>query len=174
MQPFIIPLNGLAQGRSEFRVSADSEFFGSFENSEILDAGVQVAVSVEKAGRYVGVDCRLEGTVTVECDRCLGRLVLPVERTVLLSVKFGQESSEETGMTESGREIVFLPEADTDLDLSQIVYDYVCLSLPMLRVHPEGGCDPETVKYLSSETEGSPAPQTENSPFAALKDILGK
>ena len=54
---FIIPLNGLAAGETRFSWHAGKEFFDSFENTEILDADVDIEVRVEKSGRYLGVDC---------------------------------------------------------------------------------------------------------------------
>ena len=133
-----------------------------------------VRVLVEKSGRYVGVDLDIEGTVVVACDRCLGELELPVSVHPAFSVKFGEAPEDESSATDGDREIVFLPESDTDMDLSQIVYDYVCISLPMSRVHPEGECDPGTVKYLHSEDEGNveEAEVQADSPFASLKDLL--
>ncbi|MCQ2139986.1 MAG: DUF177 domain-containing protein [Bacteroidales bacterium] len=150
------------------------EFFGSFDNSEILDADVSVDVFVEKSGKYIGVDGVLSGTVTVQCDRCLSDLSLPVDVDFKLSVKFGEEPLEALPAENGEREIVFVPEDDTDLDLSQTIYDYVCLSLPMQRVHPEGECDPETVRFLSVETDEAEeeAAAPVESPFAALKDLL--
>ena len=170
MQPFIIPLNGLPAGESFFRWEAEEEFFASFENSEILDADIAAEVVVIKSGKYIGVDCHIEGDVTVECDRCLADLVIPVDVTFKQSIKFGPEESETSDASEGEREIVFLPEDDTDLDMSQVIYDYTCISLPMQRVHAEGECDPETVKYLCTDDEEAGA-QEEN-PFAALKAMI--
>ncbi len=174
-EDFIVPLNGLAQGRKEFRWSVGGEFFDHFENSEILDAGLDVVALVEKSGRFIGVDCEAEGTVKVTCDRCLEDLTLPVSIGFKLSVKFGTEPSDEGSAVEGDREIIYLPETDSDLDLSQIVYDYVCLSLPVQRVHEEGGCNPEALKYLNSEDDEAPLEQREaQTPFASLKDLLEK
>ena len=169
---FIVPLNGLAQGRTEFFRSVGKEFFERFENSEILDAGLDVEVDVEKSGRFIGVDCEIDGDVTVTCDRCLGDLRLPVSTGFALSVKFGDPGS--AGEAEGEREIVVLPVTDADLDLSQTVYDYICLSLPVQRVHEEGGCDPDTVRFLSSEDDEEPVQKDSSTPFAGLKDLLGK
>ena len=174
MQPFIVPLSGLAPGKTHFRWHAEGQFFSAFENSEILDADLVVDVWAEKSGRYAAVDLGIEGTVVVECDRCLGDLELPVSVHPSFSIKYGEESEEQSSETEGGREILMLPETDADLDLTQVIYDYVCISLPLSRVHPEGECDPETVKYLHSDEEGGeeePAAPAE-SPFAALKDLL--
>ena len=169
----VIPINSLAQGRTEYSWHADREFFASFDSEDIVDASLDVDASVEKSGRYIGIDCRICGHVTVQCDRCLGDLEIPVDTTVRFSVKFGQEPEMGTRGNDDEREIVFLPEDDTDLDMSQIVYDYTCLSLPMQRVHPDGECDPETVKYISSgEMEQTEETEAVESPFAALKTMI--
>ena len=169
---FIIPLNGLAAGESRFSWHVGKEFFEAFENAEILDADIDVLAMVEKSGRYVGVDCEIDGTVTVACDRCLEDLLMPVSADVMLSVKFGDEESSED-CQEGEREIVFVSEGDAEMDLSQIIYDYVCLSLPMQRFHAEGECDPNAVKYLTGEgMEEDSVKEDSNNPFAALKGMF--
>lgn len=169
LQPFVIPLNGLTQGGSQFSWTADGQFFGNFDNSEILDAGLAVEAHVEKASRYIGVDCRISGEVTVQCDRCLDDLRLSVDTGFKLSVKFGEEQ----GSADAGdREIVMVPEGESDLDLSQFIYDYVCTSLPMHRVHADGQCNPEVMKYLNKEADAVEDEPVTDSPFAALKNML--
>ncbi|MDO5442681.1 MAG: DUF177 domain-containing protein [Bacteroidia bacterium] len=164
----------MAVGKSQFRWHAEGQFFSGFENSEILDADIDIDVIVEKSGKYIGVDLDLDGTVTVECDRCLADLQLPVSASPRFSVKFGEESENDKLTAEGEREIIFLPESDTDMDLSQVIYDYTCLSLPLSRVHEDGECDPETVKYLSTGTDAGPDRSEKNveSPFEALRSLL--
>lgn len=171
-----VPINGLSQGRKEFRWRVGKTFFDHFENSEILAADLDVEVSAEKSGHFIGIDCDVTGDVTVACDKCLEDLRLPVETGFRLSVKFGQEPADSSDAAEGEREIVWLPESDADLDLGQIVYDYVCLSLPVQRVHPEGECNPEAMRYLSSEDEQSGDSQCRDAslPFASLKDLIDK
>jgi len=127
LQPFIVSLVGLPTGRSEYFWKAGIEFFATFGNQDITDADIDVRVTVVNRGATVLVNCDIEGSVTVPCDRCLDDLEIPVET-----------SFEET----------YVPEGE-NLDLSQDVYDFVCIALPMQRVHEEGGCNSETVKYLS-------------------------
>ena len=69
MEEYIIPLNGLPVGKKSFSWHAGQEFFGRFDNADILDADLSVEVMVEKSGTFIGVDCSLEGTLTVPCDR---------------------------------------------------------------------------------------------------------
>ena len=166
---FIFPLNGLAPGRNSFRLRAGKEFFESFENPEILGADLSVAVSIERTGHDFEVDCDLEGTVTVACDRCLEELVVPVDEHPRLRFRFGTEPGEDDGL----RELVSLAPSATELDLRQVVYDYACLAVPLHKVHPEGGCNPDTLRYLSSSEECPEAPaEAADSPFAGLRDLF--
>ena len=169
---FIIPLNGLAAGESRFSWHAGKEFFEAFENTEILAADLDIEAVAEKSGRYLGIDCEVDGKVVVECDRCLEDLDIPIETDIMLSVKYGSEENSEDHQ-EGEREVLFVPQDEAELDLSQIVYDYVCLSLPMQRVHEDGGCNPEALKYYSGEEgEAKAEPEDQNNPFAALKGMF--
>ena len=174
MDLILIPLNGLPAGKTPFFRHVGKEFFETFGNSEILDADLDVRAEVEKSGSYLGVDLQMTGTLTVACDRCLEDLRMPVDETVLLSIKFGPEPADgDAEVKEGDRETVYLPADGSDIDLSQTVYDYACLALPMQRVHPDGGCNPAAVRYLT--LEGEPEPQEPaDSPFAALKGLLEK
>ena len=152
MDSFIIPLNGWAAGEREFRFHADTEFFQKFDNTEILDADVNAEIRVTKEGmQKVEAVLRLQGTVTVPCNRCLEPVVIPVEA--------------------NPSEVLAPGEEEVDWDLSQAVYDYVCLSLPLQRVHPEGECNPDTVRFLSRRERGNEEAAS-NSPFAALKGLF--
>ena len=127
LQPFVVNLNDLGRGVSSLAQSAGKEFFESFGNQEILDADIKVQASVNNRGVSVDVQAEISGTVTVLCDRCLEPLEIPVE---------------------TGFEETYAPEG-AELDFSQEVYDFVCIALPLQRVHEEGKCTPETTKYLS-------------------------
>ncbi len=176
MDLMIIPLNGLPAGKSDFSWHAGKEFFESFGNSEILDADLEVRAGVVKSGNFLGIDVEICGTLTVACDRCLENLDMPVDETVLLSVKFGEEPADgDADAAEGEREILYLPSDGGDIDLSQTVYDYSCLALPMQRVHEAGGCNPAAARYLSLDDEMPQEPKEPgDSPFAALKGLFDK
>jgi uncharacterized metal-binding protein YceD (DUF177 family) len=169
---FIIPLNGLAAGESRFSWHAGKEFFESFDNTEILAADLDIEVVAEKSGRYLGIDCEVDGKVVVECDRCLEDLDIPIGTDIMLSVKYGSEENSEEHQ-EGEREVLFIPQDEAELNLSQIIYDYVCLSLPMQRTHGPGGCNPDAMKYYSApEGHDNFNEEGEMNPFAALKDMF--
>lgn len=175
---FIIPLNGLKPGKTSFSWHVGKEFFRRFGNTEISDADIEVSAVAEKSGSYLGIDCNMEGCLTVPCDRCLEDVTLPVSAKARLSVKFGSEpvSSEETVVGDEEREVIYLPEDGSDMDMSQTIYDFAYLSLPMQRVHEDGGCNPAAIRYLGGEAQedsGSPEDGEDDTynPFSVLKGL---
>ena len=44
--------------------------------------------------------------------------------------------------------MILLDGSSSEIDLGQIIYDYVNLSLPIKKVHPEGECDPVMMEKL--------------------------
>ena len=127
MQPFEIPVKGLKNGKNVFHGHSDGSFFAGFGNSEILDADLAIEAEVDFEDYSLSVACRIDGSVVVACDRCLEDLTLPV-RTAFARDDYGDVRI---------------------LDLSQDIYDEVCVSLPLRKVHPDGACNAETLKYLS-------------------------
>lgn len=170
---YLIPLNGLASGRKDFLWKAGKMFFEDFGNEEMLDAALEIAAEAEKSGKEVHVDCRISGTVTVLCDRCMDELVLPVDTEAKISVRYGTAPEVMSGEDEADgdREIVWVGEMETELDMRQLIYDYICLSLPMQRFHEEGECNPAAVEVLAHgiKVDGS---RPAESPFEALHGIF--
>lgn len=127
MQPFIVKLVGLKPGATHYDWTIAREFFDTFGNSDILKADIDVSVDLHYRGVTADAEVDIRGSVVVSCDRCLEELELKV------AVDFEQSYTPE-GM---------------ELDLSQDIYDYICTSLPLQRIHPDGECNEETIKYLS-------------------------
>jgi len=162
---YIVPVNGLTPGKTEFNWRVGKEFFEEFGNTEVLDADLEVVASVEKSGHYIGVDCDMKGFLTVACDRCLSDLKIPIEPHIRLSVKY---EGQELPADDNEREVISLPSDDADLDLSQIIYDYACLAIPMHRVHPEGECDSVMTGYIGKNDRADDT----SSPFDSLKGMF--
>ena len=165
-EDFMMPLSGLAPGRTSFLWHVGKAFFGDFDNTDILDADITVEATVEKEGKDYCLDLTLDGTVKVICDRCLSEVELPVEAAPRFVIRFDPSAPDMEGDRE-----VLVSEDPAVLDLRQVVYDYVYMSLPIQRTHPEGECDPETVRFLGRDTAEE---SREESPFAALGRLFDK
>jgi uncharacterized metal-binding protein YceD (DUF177 family) len=165
-----VPLRGLPNGSHTFEYQADGEFFQTFGSEIIHDAVCDIWMVVTKSRDFIKLDCTIIGSVIVECDRCLDDLQIPIEVNRGLLVKFGSEE-EDADVGTGDDDVMMVDDTAAMLDLSQFVYDYVCLALPLQMVHPEGECNPMMTAYLSKET-GCEASVESNMPFSGLKDLL--
>lgn len=179
MEGFVIPLNGLKPGKTCFSWHIGVEFFRNFGNDEIVDADLQVDVEVEKSGTYIGIDCNIDGVLTVPCDRCMEDVEMPVSTQARLSIKFGPEPVVADEVTVSDeRETVYLHEDEAEMDMSQTIYDFSYLALPMQRVHRDGECNPLAARYLAGGSdevgdfeEKIDSEKDTYNPFAVLKGL---
>jgi len=170
-QDIIIPLKGLQKGVHSFDFAIDGKFFQTFENAQIKEADCSVKADVVRRNTLMTVACRIGGFVVVECDRCLDDLVLKVDVERELTVGFGNVDIDDAGDEE---DVIVVSEGDDTVDISQFVYDYICLSLPIVKVHPEGKCNPEMIGRLVGASEDAEKEEGGNSPFSGLKDLLKK
>lgn len=141
-----IDLKGLQNGRHRFDYLLPTEFFSEYGENPILKSDLKAVVDCEKAGMWMQLELSVDGTVTVACDRCLADLVLPVSVREKTTVRFSGSRLPEG--EEASDEDIVLDRNEGELDLSQLFYDVVCLSLPLQKVHPEGGCDPVMVEKM--------------------------
>lgn len=166
---------GLSHGKHEFSFGIDDAFFDCFEFSEVRKGNLQLDLHLEKQNSMLVLDFFIKGFVELICDHCLEAYQQPLEVERRLYVKFGEEYSEQTD------EIVVIPVGESHFDVSQYVYEYVHLALPMQHIHAEDGvpgkgCDSAIVEKLNQYLGGKhPASQTgENSPWDALKRLKFK
>ncbi|MDD3989059.1 MAG: DUF177 domain-containing protein [Bacteroidales bacterium] len=163
---YVIMVKGLSNGRHNLSFRVDKELFAGFGNTQILDASIVAELSLLKAAELIEIECNITGNLVTECDRCLEELTLPVETNAKLIVKFDRR---ESGIESD--EIIVLDPAESELDISQFLYDYICLSLPIKRVHKDGNCNPDMISRLEGP-DPEPAQNGVNSPFDSLNEMI--
>ncbi|HSG67804.1 MAG TPA: DUF177 domain-containing protein, partial [Bacteroidales bacterium] len=144
LKDFMIPFVGLKEGNHDYAFDIDGKFFESFEYSEITQGKAHIDVALERKERMLIFTFDFRGFVTVPCDRCAEDMEYPVKGHERLIVKFGHEFNEES------EEIFVIPDTESHIDISTFIYEYIMLSLPIKRVHPEGeeACNPEVIEKL--------------------------
>jgi uncharacterized metal-binding protein YceD (DUF177 family) len=125
---FTIPIRGLGDGIHQFEYQIEDSFFSHFEASPVPGGKIHMAVSLEKKPNLYTLYFDFSGTVRTSCDRCLAAIDLPIEGRERMLVKVSNE-------TESpDPEVVFLsPEADR-LELAPLVYEFIILAIPLIKV----------------------------------------
>ena len=141
----IVRFSGLKSGRYSYRFELGKEFFDRFENEEIRDGKVEIDAVLEKTERVMVMNFTLKGEVTTLCDRCVGEMKVPIEGEESLNIRL---SDTEVSDDEN---VAILPEGAFEIDLTQWLYEYVAVRIPMQHMHAEGECDEATVRYIESE-----------------------
>lgn len=152
----VIACKGLPNGSHDFCFALGDAFMATFENTEVTHTQVEARVHlVKKSVSELEVAVTLTGQVDLPCDRCLAPLTLPIERALTLEPEDIEDALEEG-----------------TLDLSQYVYDYINLSLPIQRLHAtEAECDPEMLRLWRAHS-AAPKPSETSGSFDALKDLM--
>lgn len=128
-------LKSLPQGAHSFEYHLDKVFFTNMENADVRDADVRVRLDVDHRGDAYVLAFHLTGTLTVLCDRCLDELVLPIDATYNLTVKYGEEYNDDSDT------LLVIPESDNYLNVAYMIYDTAVLAIPPRHVHPQGKCN---------------------------------
>lgn len=124
---FSLPYSGMKNGLHHYEFDISSEFFHEFGNLPVSDGAVSVKLEVDKRSTHSIVSFEIYGSVFTQCDRCLADIHLPISGHYTLHFK--------TGQGEDDDEVVFLPEDVTRLNVSRYIYEFICLSVPVMKVY---------------------------------------
>lgn len=144
---YVIAFGGLKNGVYEFDFPIDRALFAAYENEEVRAADCAAHVRLTRGEAQSDLDVEITGRVTVPCDRCLEDCPVPIAFSGRLAVRFSEEPLEYDG------EVIWLLPGETEVDLTQYLYESVLLALPYSRVHEEGGCDPEMLRRFRIVSE---------------------
>ena len=162
---FLIPVSGLALGVHSFKFDINDDFFADLDYSEVKQAAVTVDLEVLREELMMTLNFHLEGKVLVTCDRCADEFYIPIQSEQVFYIKFGAEGVEESD------DVVVVPAEEHAYDVRSLIYEYIILSIPIHRVHPEGECNPKVLALLSHDEEPSDEEIATDPRWAALKDV---
>ena len=171
---FLINVFSLKVGEHRLSYHITGEFVEFFYPGLVEDASVKVDVILKKSETMVELVCYSKGTVELLCDRSLEAFTEPIDKEDRLFLKFGDEAQE------LSEEIIIIPYHQHEVDLSQFVYEFIALAVPMKKLHPkfrEESADEEEVSgeiliYSSSEEQNDEESSEPVDPrWEALKHI---
>jgi len=147
MEKYQIQFSGLKPGKHGFEFTLDHSFFEHYSYNEIADCEIKVFTEMEKEERMLVFHFDIRGLVNCVCDRCGDPLEIGISGRQHLVVKLSDHNEEES------EDVQIIKESDGRFDISQFLYEYVCLMLPASRVHGNNSngkslCNQEVIKKL--------------------------
>lgn len=160
-----IPISGLSLGKHDFRYEIDSDFFADFEYSEVREGSIEVCLTIDRRETMMDLHFDIRGWVLLPCDRCADEFQQTIENGYDFFVKLGTEYVEESD------DVVVLPAEQPSFGVKTLIYEFIILSLPIHRLHPDGECNPEVLKFLSEQTEVEDEKEDTDPRWQALKGL---
>lgn len=172
LRQYAIPFKGLKEGKHDFNFVVDNSFFEQFESSEVKKGVVYVLVELIKHSQFLELQFDIKGKITVNCDRCLETFVTGIANQARLYIRFGEKTLEQSD------DLLILAHSEHEVQLDQLIYEYIHLALPIQRIHPEidgmSGCNPEMVEKLNAHNADDPENASEDPRWEKLKELIKK
>ncbi len=151
-----IAWQGLKPGIHTFQYDLDDSFMRDRQNDtdfKALDAHIKVRF--DKKTNFFLLHFDVDGSVTVPCDRCGDEFTLRLWDEFDLLIKLAGEDADNI---EDDADAVFIPRSETVIDISSWLYEFVMLSIPLQKVHPDkqdgsSGCNTDALKLLNDLSE---------------------
>ena len=130
LKEFDISFVSLKDGINQFEYRIENEFFDFFEYDEFYSSNINVAISFLKKPTLFELNFTFSGWVEVPCDVTNELFKYPLDTSINLIVKFGQEFNDEN------EEFLIIPYSDYKINVAQYIYEAIVLSLPLKKIHP--------------------------------------
>lgn len=161
LNDYIINFVGLKPGLHSFEYLITGSFFEAMHSEEEFIPNIKLDLELDKQVNFLSLKFQFIGTITTICDRCADPIEIPIE--INENLYFNISDSEKSNEDE---DVLYLSTSDYEIDISQFVYEFIMVSIPMKRVHlsdSEGNsrCNSETIKLLEKNKPKSIDPRWE-------------
>ncbi|MBT3573099.1 MAG: hypothetical protein HN503_06420 [Flavobacteriales bacterium] len=144
----VLTFSGLSLGEHALDYHLDDAFFASYENPDLegLHCPVKISGSLRKANNMLTLNLAFDGLLDCQCDISNEPLSLPLTNAYQVIVRFGN------AFDDSNPDLIILPFGEIEVDLSQLFYELVALSIPMRKVRPDLVSDEDEDDSLDDTT----------------------
>lgn len=169
---YTIEFKGLALGTHVFDYQISKRFFDLFDGGIAEDGNLQVQVKLEKQSALMVLWFQAEGTVKIQCDRCLDLYDQPIQTQNKVFIKYGEDNYED------GDDVIWVSTNDHQVNIAQMIYDFIILAIPFRQIHPKDKdgkslCNREMLKKLKNLTHTQEKTEpTSDSRWDDLKKLL--
>ena len=130
LSDYSVNILGLSQKTHSFKFELGNAFFKKYGTEVVSEGQFEAKVKLDKRETLIEADFEIEGKASLICDRSLEAFdhSMKINRKVIF--KFGEK------LEEVSDEVVIIP-ADLDqLDVGQLIYEFIVLEVPIKKIHP--------------------------------------
>ncbi|WP_343306392.1 DUF177 domain-containing protein [Chitinophaga niabensis] len=156
LREFDIAFVGLTPGVHTFQYQITDSFFENYGQQDFSNCNATVKLQFDKKSNFFLLKFEVGGTATVVCDRCGQPFELQLWDDFNQVVKLVENPEEMNG--DEDPDVTYIPRTESHLNVADFVYEFINLSFPMQRIHPDdangkSGCDPKVLEMLDKMKE---------------------
>lgn len=163
-----ISLQTLEEGIHELTYKLDKEFIELQKIEDIIDANITITVIFTKRKTVHSMEISLNGNIQMPCDRCLDPMKLHIENIQTFIVKIAATDDEFA----DSEDVILINQDDKNIDLTQIIYENLMLSIPLKKTHEENKCNKQILSYLQKDKITEKKEQKNDPRWDSLKNIF--
>ncbi|MES2828216.1 MAG: DUF177 domain-containing protein [Bacteroidota bacterium] len=173
LKQFSIPFTGLKIGKHQFDFEIDNSFFDAYEYSLVKKGNLKAEVELDKQETMLLLQFQIDGTIVLDCDKCLAEFNSPISVRERQIVKFVEDELESDDL-----EIIMLNKKESELNIADLLYEFITVSVPYIKICEQNGdgqrCDQEMIARLESLAVGAKEEEeklSDDPRWAALKKL---
>ena len=151
MLDYTVRISGVKDGSHEDFFDINGEFFESFVNSHVTNCEIKVVSVLIKEGNKLKLNLGLKGKINnLLCDLCVSEMTISVDNSISVLLHENEEEIDDTD------EIIYIKPNQHEIDISQLIYEGIVLSIPSKIKHRGKGnnkCDNEMKVLLDKYAE---------------------
>lgn len=178
---FEIPYIGLKDGLHDFEYEIGAPFFEmlAVEHTDFETLNAKVGLVLDKHPGFFQLKFNITGKVTLPCDRCGDSFTMDLWDEFDLIVKLSNAEEVEETESEEDADIAYWPISNPILDVSEWIYEFILLSLPIQKVHPDDAegnstCNKESLEMLQMMKARAEANANKNNIWKGLDALKNK
>lgn len=131
MGAYSVNIIGLSNKLHHFDYEFGDEFFRQYGTNLVSQGRFRVEVALNKHETFIEAEFKIKGTAVLTCDRSLEPFDFPILKTHRILFKYGETNEEISD------EIIMIHRDSTTLELGQLIYEFIGLSIPIKKLHPK-------------------------------------
>lgn len=160
----------LKNGRYTYNFKVEDDFFEKFENSPVSGGKGDITIDLDKQENMIHASISISVAVPLICDRSLKDFSYLVEERKEIVYKYGEQEEE------IDDELIVITRNTQRIDLSQLIYEFICIALPMRRIHPDHADDSDENELIyrseeSGKDQGNDGDDPVDPRWSKLKDL---
>ncbi|MBS1557657.1 MAG: DUF177 domain-containing protein [Bacteroidetes bacterium] len=164
VKEYSVNILGLSKGVHTFEFQLGELFLKKYDPAATALGNFTATVTLDKRDTFIEADFKINGTARLTCDRSLDEYDYPLSLKRKVVFKYGEVPQEISD------EIIIISTHQAQLELGQLMYEFLSLEIPMKKLHPRYNNDtPEDGLVYSSPPQGE-----ESKPIDPRWEILKK